>query len=622
MSNTSPTPPNDQEELVHADDKIIGRAFRYSAVILLIMLVLIGGIVLILKRPKKKGPEVKTAIPAPIVPKEATAEIPHVNFTGITREAGITFVHNNGATGEKLLPESLGGGVAFFDFNNDGKPDLLFVNSTWWPWDVAKNPALKPTTAALYRNDTEPGGPIKFTEVTAGSGLDVPLYGMGVAVGDYDNDGREDVFITCVGGNHLFHNDGDGKFSDVTVTAGVSGGTNDWSTAATFFDCDNDGLLDLYVCNYVKWSRDIDFKVNFTIDGTHRAYGPPTDFQGAFPRLYHNDGNGHFTDISEKSGVMVKNVSTGVPAAKSLGVAPFDINQDGKMDLIIANDTVQNFVFENEGNGHFKEIGGASGIAFDSNGNTRGAMGIDITHHRNDDAVCIAIGNFANEMTALYVSQGKPFPFADDAIAEGVGPASRLPLKFGVFFFDYDLDGWPDLLTVNGHLDEDITKVQSSQHYRQPAQLFWNNHGNGFLQVTEKETGKDLFKPIVGRGSAYADVDGDGDLDIVLTQVHGPPLLLRNDQKLGHNWLSVKLTGTKSNRDALGALVSVTADGMTQKRTVTPTHSYISQSSTELVFGLGKSAKVDSVTVHWPAGEETTVPPETIGIDHRIEIKE
>ncbi|MBI1176930.1 CRTAC1 family protein [bacterium] len=622
MSNTTPQNSPEHDEFGHEDDKIIGRAFRYSAGIILVILVLVGGVVLLLNRPKEKGPEIKTAIAAPMEPEKPKAEIPHVKFTDITKAAGITFSHNNGATGDKLLPESLGGGVAFFDFNNDGKPDLLFVNSTWWPWDRAKDPSLKPTIGALYRNDTEPGGPVKFTDVTAGSGLDVPVYGMGVAVGDYDNDGLDDLLLTCVGENHLFHNEGNGKFADVTATAGVAGGTNDWSTAATFFDYDNDGRLDLFVANYIHWSREIDFKVNFTIDGTHRAYGPPTDFQGAFPKLYHNDGNGKFTDVTEASGMMIKNVSTGVPAAKSLGVSPFDINQDGRMDLIVANDTVQNYVFINEGDGKFKEMGGASGIAFDSNGNTRGAMGIDIVHHRNDGAVCVAIGNFANEMTALYVSQGKPFPFADEAIAEGIGPASRLPLKFGVFFFDYDLDSWPDLLTVNGHLDEDITKVQASQHYRQPAQLFWNNHGNGFLLVTEKEAGGDLFKPIVGRGSAYADVDGDGDLDIVLTQLHGEPLLLRNDQQLGHHWLKVKLTGTKSNRDAYGASVSVKAGGVVQQRTLTPTHSYVSQSSTELTFGFGTADKVESLTVHWPSGADTEVPIDSIGIDRRIEIKE
>ncbi len=622
MSNPSSPKPDDRDEFVHTDDKIIGKAFRGSAVVLVLVFVLVVGVVFYLKRPKEKGPEIRTAISAPVVPDKPKAEMPKVTFADITQAAGIAFVHNNGATGDKLLPESLGGGVAFFDFDNDADADLLFVNSTWWPWDVAKDPSRKPTTAALYRNDTAPDGPVKFTDVTAGSGLDVPIFGMGVACGDLDNDGDVDVFLTAVGENKLFRNDGGGKFTDVTATAGVAGDANDWSTAATFFDYDNDGWLDLYVANYVKWSREIDFKVNFTIDGTHRAYGPPSDFEGALPRLYRNQGDGTFKDVSESSGVQVMNRASGVPAAKTLGVAPYDINADGRMDLVVANDTVQNFVFVNEGNGTFKEIGGVSGIAFDSNGNTRGAMGIDIARHRNNDTLAVAIGNFANEMTALYVSQGKPFPFADEAIAEGVGPASRVPLKFGIFFFDYDLDGWLDLLSVNGHLDEDITRVQASQKYRQPAQLFWSQHGNGFLVVSEREAGADLFTPIVGRGSAYADIDNDGDLDVVFTQLRGAPLLLRNDQALGHHWLRLKLTGTKSNRDAIGAVVTIKANGVSQQRMVTPTRSYLSQSSPELVFGLGKADKLESLTVRWPSGAVTEVPATELAVDRRLEIKE
>ena len=622
MSKQPPRPTNDRDELVHQDDKIIGKAFRGSAIVLVLVVVLVVGVFIYLKRPKEKGPVIKTAISAPVVPDKPKAELPQVKFTDITRTSGITFVHNNGATGEKLLPESLGGGVAFFDFDNDGDADLLFVNSTWWPWDLAKDASRKPTTAALYRNDTTAGGAVKFTDVTAGSGLDVAVYGMGVACGDLDNDGDVDVFITAVGGNKLFRNEGNGKFTDITSQAGVGGAPGDWSTAAMFFDYDNDGRLDLFVANYVHWSREIDFKVNFTIDGTHRAYGPPSDFEGALPRLYHNEGNGAFQDVSESSGVQVKNKATGGPAAKTLGVAPVDINDDGRMDLVVANDTVQNFVFVNDGDGKFKEIGGVSGIAFDANGNARGAMGIDIAHHRNDGALAVAIGNFANEMTALYVSQGQPFPFADEAIAEGIGPASRVPLKFGIFFFDYDLDGWLDLLTVNGHLDEDITKVQASQKYRQPAQLFWNQRGNGFLAAGEEEAGADLFTPIVGRGSAYADLDGDGDLDVVFTQLKGAPLLLRNDQALGHHWLRLKLTGTKSNRDAIGAVVTVKANGVSQQRMVTPSRSYLSQSSPELVFGFEKTAAIESVKVRWPAGEVVDVPPATVGMDRRFEIRE
>ncbi len=622
MSNPSPTPPEHQDETTHQNDAVIGKAFRRSAVVLVIVVVVAIGTFFFLNRPKEKGPEVKTAIEAPVVPDKPKTQMPKVTFKDITKEAGITFVHNNGATGEKLLPESLGGGVAFFDYNSDGKPDLLFVDSTWWPWDIAKDPSLKPTTSALYRNDTAPGGPVKFTDVTAGSGLDVAVYGIGAACGDFDNDGLADVYITCVGGNKLFRNLGNGKFEDITAKADVAGDVADWSTASSFFDYDNDGLLDLFVCNYVKWSREIDFSVNFTIDGTHRAYGPPTDFEGAFPRLYRNKGDGTFEDVSESSGVQMKNKATGVAVAKSLGVAPVDINSDGLMDIIVANDTTPNQLFVNQGDGTFKERGAVAGVAYDSNGNTRGAMGIDTARHRNNADLGIAIGNFANEMTALFVSQGQPMLFSDEAIAEGIGPASRLPLKFGIFFFDYDLDGWLDLLTVNGHLDEDITKVQASQEYKQPAQLFWNNGGNGFLLVSTNEAGADLFKPIVGRGSANADIDGDGDLDVVLTQLKGSPLLLRNDQSLSHNFLKVNLTGKPGNRDAIGGVVELTANGVTQSQQVMPTKSYISQSARMLTFGIGDADKIDSVKIRWPDGKEQVIDGDAVKLNSVLNISE
>jgi hypothetical protein len=530
--------------------------------------------------------------------------------------AGINFVHNNGAYGDKLLPETMGGGVAFFDFDDDGAQDLLFINSTWWP---NKMPAgKKPTTMALYHND----GKGHFTDVTAGSGLEVSFYGMGVAIGDYDNDGLPDVFATAVGGNHLFHNLGSGKFAEVTSAAGLGWSASqlstansqlppDWSTGCAFLDYDNDGKLDLFVCNYVRWSKEIDHEVGYKIDGVTRAYGPPMNFEGVFPRLYHNDGNGHFTEVTKESGLQIKNPATGVPASKSLSVAPIDLNGDGWMDLVVANDTVQNLVFSNQHNGTFKEIGALSGIAFDNYGNTRGAMGIDTGYYRNNSALGIAIGNFANEMTALYVSSPKDrMTFTDEAIPEGVGPASRLLLKFGMFFFDYDLDGRLDLLSANGHLEEEISKIQQSQRYAQPAQLFWNEgaaNAATFVTVPPKNCGPDLFKPIVGRGSAFADIDGDGDLDVVLTQVNGPPLLLRNDQTLKHHWLRLKLVGVKCNRSAIGALIKVRVGNQTLTRQVMPTRSYLSQSELPVTIGLGDAARFDELEVIWPGGETQKV---------------
>lgn len=597
---TSRRPSDEPEELAHADDRVIGRASRASFIALIVIIALGGGAWFVLrKKPEAKLTQV-TKLSAPISPNRAAAEIPTAKFTDVTTASGIRFVHYSGAYGDKLLPETMGGGVAFFDYDNDGDPDLLFINGTDWPWSPKKAP--KPPTMALYNND----GKGRFEEVTAGSGLDVSFYGMAPAVGDFDNDGLPDLFVTGVGGDRLFRNLGGGKFSDVTREAGVSGEPSDWSSCAAWFDFDNDGKLDLFVGHYVRWSKEIDLEVGYKIDGTTRAYGQPMNFQGAFASLYHNEGNGRFADVSAKSGVQVKNAATGVPAAKSLGVAPVDLNGDGWMDLVVANDTVQNFVFTNAHDGTFREIGAISGVAFDVNGQTRGAMGIDTARYRNDHTLGIAIGNFANEMTAMCVSQRDPCSFTDEAIAEGVGPASRLLLKFGVFFFDYDLDGRLDLLTSNGHLEEEISKIQASQKYRQPAQLFWNN-GAGFSVVSPDKAGGDLFKPIVGRGSAFADIDGDGDLDVVHTQVNGPPLLLRNDQNLGHHFLRFKLVGTTSNRDAIGAWVKVRLGKEALSRQVMPTRSYLSQSELPVTIGLGKATQFDDLEVTWPGGRTQKV---------------
>jgi enediyne biosynthesis protein E4 len=580
-----------------SDDQIIGLAFRWS--LLALLLIAVGALVWYLKYRPSGGRAPLTRLGAPRRPGQIEAEIPEARFRDITAASGIQFVHNNGAYGDKLLPETMGGGVAFLDFDSDGDQDLLLINATWWPW---KTPEGKlPTTSALYRND----GSGRFEDVTRGSGLDVSLYGMGVAVGDYDNDGLVDVFITALAENRLFHNQGNGRFQDVTALSGLETRTNQWSTSAAWIDIENDGDLDLFICNYVQWSREIDLEVDYRLVGIGRAYGPPMNFPGSFPVLYRNDGSGHFTDISQRAGVQIRNPATGVPTAKSLALAPVDVNGDNFIDVVVANDTVQNFLFTNRQNGTFQEIGARSGIAFDVYGQTRGAMGIDAARFRNDSALGIAIGNFANEPNALYVSQQDSVIFADEAITEGVGPASRLLLKFGLFFFDYDLDGRLDVLTANGHLEEEISKIQRSQKYRQPAQLFWNRGvagGMGFVTVPPQKCGDDLFKPIVGRGSAFADIDGDGDLDVVMAQVAGPPLLLRNEQKLGHNWLRLKLVGTRTNRDAIGAWIRVRVDQQTLSRQVMPTRSYLSQSELPVTIGLGKGAKVDALEILWPTG--------------------
>jgi hypothetical protein len=419
-----------------------------------------------------------------------------------------------------------------------------------------------------------------------------------------------DVFVSGIGGARLFHNEGGGKFRDATAEAGVGGTAQDWGASATFLDYDNDGRLDLFACQYVKWSREIDAEIGYTLTGVGRAYGPPMNFEGTFSRLYHNEGAGKFRDVSTVAGIEAKNPATGRPEGKALGVAAADLDADGWTDIIVANDTVRNFVFHNQKDGTFREIGAASGIAFDPYGNTRGAMGIDVAHHRNDAALGVAIGNFANEMTALYVSQKAPLTFADEAIPENVGPASRLLLKFGVLFLDYDLDGWPDLLSSNGHLEEEIGKVQQSQTYAQPAQLFWNRGARGrggFEPVTQEKAGADLFRPIVGRGGAVGDLDGDGDPDIVLTQTAGRPLVLRNDQSLGHHFIRVKVTGAKANRDGIGALLRAKIGGEIRTARVATSRGYFSSSEQVATIGLGKALKPDSLEIVWPGGKVQSV---------------
>ncbi|MBK9138854.1 MAG: VCBS repeat-containing protein [Verrucomicrobia bacterium] len=605
QNGNHPAPPESSPPDIETyDDAVIGKAFRLSLIVLAVLVVAGGGALWWLKRQSPAPTPRLTQLSAPQVPPSLISEIPAVRFTDITAEAGITFTHVNGAYGDKLLPESMGGGGAFFDFDNDGDQDLFFVNSCYWPGKMPEG--AKPPTMALYQND----GTGHFRDVTAGSGLDIVMYGQGCAVGDYDNDGFVDIFISGVHGNRLFRNRGEGRFEDVTTKAGVGGSGLDWSTSCAFFDYDRDGDLDLFVVNYVQWSKEIDFEVGYKLVGIGRAYGQPRDFPGTFPFLYRNNGDGTFTDVSKWAGIQVKNPVTGVPAAKSLGVVVADLDNDGWPDLIVANDTVQNYVFHNNRDGTFKEIGALSGIAFDSYGQTRGAMGIDVARFRNDEALGVAIGNFANEMTALYVSQVQPLTFADEAITEGIGPASRLLLTFGIFFFDYDLDGRLDVLAANGHLETDIAKVQQSQTYQQPAQLFWNAgraRGPSFVAVPPAKAGEDLFQPIVGRGSAYADIDGDGDLDVVLMQTGGPPLLLRNDQRLGHRWVRFRLVGNPDNRDAIGAEIKLTSAGRTMYRTVMPTRGYLSQSELPVTFGLGNSERIDSVEVRWPNGKVKSV---------------
>jgi hypothetical protein len=604
-----PALPVDETALDHEqtpqDDALISRALYWSLAVILAGAAAAAAVWYFYRDPEPVVSQAQPVAP-PQVRTASRVDPPAVKFTNVTESAGIRFTHTNGAYGEKLLPETMGGGCAWFDFDGDDDQDLLLVNSSRWPWHTPDGQESAPAKLALYEND----GRGNFRDITAGSGLDITLYGMGVAVGDYDNDGRVDVFISAVGPNRLFHNQGGGKFADVTTQAAVAGEADSWSTACGFFDYDNDGDLDLFVCNYVRWSREIDLDQKFVLTGVGRAYGPPRSFAGAFPYLYRNEGGGKFTDVSADSGVRVIQPETKMPVAKSLGVTFVDIDRDGGIDILVANDTVQNFLFHNQRDGTFREVGSIAGIALDSAGNARGAMGIDAARFRNDACLGVAIGNFANEMSALYVARSASLQFTDEAIPTGLGPPTRSHLSFGMLFFDYDHDGRLDLTSANGHLEEEINKVQSSQHYRQSARLFWNagpEQPTEFVAVTKNQAGDDFFTPIVGRGAAYADIDGDGDLDLLLTQIAGPPLLLRNDQKLGHHYLRAKLVGKRTNRDAIGAWVEVTIGKEKLAHQVMPTRSYLSQVELPVTIGLGTHAAIDKATVLWPDGTRQEV---------------
>jgi len=602
----SPSPgdelaPDEDYASVPADDRIIGQAVRWSLVVIILGVILVGvGWLFWPGEPPVVPVEDAESVPTRQLAAVAVRAPPAVRFTDVTRTAGVDFVHVNGALGERLLPETMGGGVAFLDYDNDGLQDLLFVNSSTWPWQAGRRPA----SPGLYRNR----GDGRFEEVTGKSGLDrLDIYGMGVAVADLDGDGYTDVFLTAVGPNRLLLNQAGSGFADVTEQAGVAGADNAWSTSAAFLDFDRDGDLDLFVCNYVEWSRQIDLSVDYRLTGIGKAYGPPTNYAGTHSYLYRNEGGGRFSDVSAAAGIQVSNPATGLPAGKALAVLPADLDNDGWPDLVVANDTVQNFVFHNLGDGTFREIGLDSGVAFDNSGAATGAMGIDAARYNNGAEFAIAVGNFANQMSSFYVSHGSDALFTDEAIVSGIGPSSREALSFGLFFFDYDLDGRLDLLQTNGHVEDEINKVQPSQHYLQATQLFWNcgpDCPRNFVHVAGADVG-DLDTPVVGRGATYGDFDQDGDLDVVITQVNRAPLLLRNDQELGRHWLRVKVEGTGANRDAIGASVALTAGGQTQLRSILPARSYLSQVELPVTFGLGEAARVERLEITWPDGVTT-----------------
>ena len=544
--------------------------------------------------------------PGPAATERATTAAPPARFVDISSASGLgDFTRVNGAEGEKLLPETTGGGGAFADLDNDGDLDVVLVNGRPWPWSKAGTATpTRPTsgsTVSVFTNNGAGG----FTDATAAMALAVPGYGMGVAAGDFDNDGWTDLYVTAVGRNTLLKNVG-GRFQDVTASAGVGGGADDWSSCATWFDADNDGDLDLFVCRYVRWTRAIDQAQDFSLAGIGRAYGPPRNFGGTAPAFYVNQGDGRFAERAAAAGLVVTDPVTKQPAAKTLGVALVTLDDDRCVDLVVANDTVRNYAFKSRCDGTFEEVGTSLGLAYDSYGNARSGMGIDAADVRDDGVSAIAIGNFANEMTAFFVKQAGSGQFVDESIAAGLGAPSRASLTFGVLFFDYDLDGRLDLLTINGHVEDQIALVQASQQHAQPARLYWNAGPTApatFVPVAEAGA---LTAPMVGRGGAYGDIDGDGDLDVLLVPTTGPVRLLRNDVT-GARWARIRLVGTTSTHDAVGARVEVQSGARTQRRLVSATHGYLSQSERTLTFGFAPGEAADSVRVTWPSGAVQTL---------------
>jgi enediyne biosynthesis protein E4 len=521
-------------------------------------------------------------VPVPVRPSGP------IQFTDVTAEAGIHFKHNSGAFGKKYLPETMGNGACFLDYDNDGWQDILIVNSMDWPGHKTGK-----SFPALYHNNKDG----TFTDVTQQAGLAIETYGQGCAVADYDNDGYEDIYITSVGANHLFRNLGNGKFADVTAKAGV--GDTGFSTSAVWFDYDNDGKLDLFVANYVEWSVANDEYC--TLDGKNKSYCTPQSYKGQSATLYHNKGNGTFENVTRRAGLYD-------PSGKSLGVALLDYDNDGWLDLFVANDTEPNKLYRNNHDGTFTDVGVLAGVAFSEAGTTRAGMGTDAADYDNSGHDGIVIGNFTNEGMALYHNDGSGL-FTDEAPSSGLSRMSLQSLTFACFFFDYDLDGRLDIFAVNGHVSDDIAVVQPTVKYAQPPHLFRNLGNNKFEEIGSK-LGKAMQMPIVGRGAAYADFDNDGDLDLLITTNHGTTRLLRNDNANQNDFLRVKTVGIQSNHDGIGArVIVITKSGERLTRMVKTGSSYLSQSELPVTFGLGRPipGKTVNLEIVWPSGRKDAV---------------
>jgi len=612
------------------DERRMQRAFTRSVAIAVACAAAVGVGWLLLSMPRARTADATK----PIGPVDAAATrtqreqtMPALIFTDVARSAGVDFVHTTGAKGDKLLPETMVGGVAIFDADGDGRLDLLFVRGCDWTGAAFESLAKSgESSVVLYLNETDPRTPREWSFRRAdGCGLDTDIYGMGVAIGDTDGDGREDVFVTGVGRNILFRNEtvmsadvagaasatgeprATPRFRDTTSAAGADPPSDHprWGTSAGFFDADGDGDLDLLVANYVRWSPTIDRAVDYRLAGIGRAYGPPTGFEGDDPLFLRNRGDGTFENATADAGFATR-TTLGRPADKALGLCFIDPQVDGGLDVVIANDTVANRLFVRGGAGRFADQSTASGIAYDRNGAATGAMGIDSAWLRvgvqpAGDDLAIAIGNFANEPDSLFVARGRSLLFSDDAVVEGLAAPTRLVLTFGLVLVDLDLDGRADIAQANGHIEDEIARIQSSQTHAQRGQVFLNQGGAApcLVEVPPEKLGA-LADPRVGRGLAFGDLDGDGDADLVLTQAGGAVALLRNDQATANHWVSLR--PRCSSAKWIGATVEIEHDGRMQRQLLTPTRSYLSQSASPAVVGLGSSTSVQAMRIRWTDG--------------------
>ena len=521
-----------------------------------------------------------------------------VHFTDITEAAGIKFRHVSSPE-KKYIVESMSGGVALFDYDNDGYLDIFFVNSL--TVDLVKSGGK--TRSALYHNN----GDGTFTDVTDKAGVGDIGWGMGVAIGDYNNDGWDDIYVTCLGPNHLLRNNGNGTFTDVTQKAGV--GDPRWSTGAAFVDYDNDGRLDLFVSNYVDF--DVNNLPEFGKGRTCQFKGIPVQcgprgLKGAGDTLYHNNGDGTFTDVSKKAGVSDPDGYYG------LGVICSDFDGDGLVDIYVANDSTPNFLYHNNGDGTFKEVGFPSGTAVNENGSEQGSMGVTLGDYDHDGKLDLFITNFDDDYNTLYHNDGHG-SFTDVSYAAKVAAVSLPYVGWGTWFFDYDNDGWVDLLVVNGHVYPQLPT------YRQRNFVHHNNRDGTFTEVGE-QLGAPFAEKRTGRGAAFGDIDNDGDVDVVINNLDGPPQLLRNDGGNTNNSILIKTIGVKSNRDGIGARVRVVSGGLTQIEEVYSGGSYLSQSDLRLHFGLEKRSKTDLIEVRWPGGNIDKVT--NVGVNKILTIKE